>query len=370
MKVLQVNKLYYPHIGGVEIHVRDLAVALHPLVDVKVLTANTRFATVRELIDGVEVIKVASLGRLQSAPLAPSFPLWLRKMNADIYHFHFPYPPGELSFLLAQIPGKLVVTYHSDIVRQRFLLTLYRPFLRRFLSRARSILAFSPNLIAHSFFLQEFKKKCQVIPYGIDLKVFKLTPEEERKVKEIKKKYGSNLILFVGRLIYYKGLSYLLEAMKGVKGTLLVAGEGNLREALEKKARETGIENKVHFLGEASDRELIILYHACDFLVLPSIAESEAFGRVQLEAHACGKPVVSTNLPTGVPYANVHEKTGLVVPPKDSLALAKALNTLLTEDFFRKKLGIQAKKRVETSFTYKAMAEAVMKVYEEVLRPS
>ena len=368
IKVLQVNKLYYPHIGGVEKHVQDVAEALADRVDFRVLVANNRFKTVTETINGIEVTKIASLGSISSAPIAPTFGCRLRRAKPDIFHFHFPYPPGELSYLLTKTNGKLVVTYHSDIVRQKKLLALYRPLMMRFLKKADKILVSSPNLIANSPVLKHFRSKCQVIPFGIDTNRFMFSPQIEKKAAGFRKRFNNkNIILFTGRLAYYKGLSYLVEAMKDIDGTLVLAGEGNERSRLENQANALGVFKRIIFLGKIAEQDLPALYYACDVFVLPSIASSEAFGLVQLEAEACGKPVVSTDLPTGVPYANLHGKTGLIVPPKNSPVLAEAINKLLNDPKMRKDLGEAGKERVNSQFSLEAMAAAVLKVYESCL---
>ena len=367
-KVLQVNKLYYPHIGGVEKHVQDLSEAIKDDVDLRVLVANTTRETVTEKINGVEVIKAASLGMVASAPVAPSLWRWLSRLDSDIYHFHFPYPIGDLSYFLSQKKGKLIVSYHSDIVRQKRLLTLYRPIMNRFLRRADLILAGSPNMIERSPILKDYKDKCRVFHYGIDVKRFEKTDEVKRKVREIRARFNNKkIVLFIGRLVYYKGITYLLEAMKTIDAVLLLAGSGGMEGELKEKVKRAGLEDKVIFLGSPKDEELPALYHASDIFVLPSIARSEAFGIVQLEAQACGKPVISTDLPTGVPYANLDMRTGLIVPPEDSGALADAVNRLLEDEILRKKLGIAGKKRVESEFTIEAMKKSVLEAYAEVL---
>ncbi len=367
-KVLQVNKLYYPHIGGVEKHVQDLSEAIKDDVDLRVLVANTTRETVTEKINGVEVIKAASLGMVASAPVAPSLWRWLSRLDSDIYHFHFPYPIGDLSYFLSQKKGKLIVSYHSDIVRQKRLLTLYRPIMNRFLRRADLILAGSPNMIERSPILKDYKDKCRVFHYGIDVKRFEKTDEVKRKAREIRARFkNKKIILFIGRLVYYKGITYLLEAMKTIDAVLLLAGSGGMEGELKEKVKRAGLEDKVIFLGSPKDEELPALYHASDIFVLPSIARSEAFGIVQLEAQACGKPVISTDLPTGVPYANLDMRTGLIVPPEDSGALADAVNRLLEDEILRKKLGIAGKKRVESEFTIEVMKKSVLEAYAEVL---
>lgn len=369
INVLLVNKLYYPVIGGVENHVRDLAISLSKNLELnaRVLVANTSFKTELQEIDGVEVYKIASLGTFRSTPIPPSFLFWLRKLKSDIYHFHFPYPFGEFSYLLAKSPGKLVVTYHSDIVRQKLLLALYKPFLKAFLKKADKILVSSPNMIEHSPFLKEFKDKCVVAHFGIDVKRFEKTQDVLEQAKEIRKRFGGSIVLFVGRLIYYKGVEYLVKAMKNVKAQLILVGEGPLKNDLKKLAMDLGIEDRVHFVGEVSDEELPAFYHACDVFVLPSIARSEAFGLVQLEAQACGKPVVSTELKTGTSYANLDGKTGFVVSSENSEELAKAINALLEDEPLRRRMGEFARARVNEEFTFEKMAERVFGVYRELI---
>ncbi len=383
INVLLVNKLYYPVIGGVENHVRDLAINLSKNLElnVRVLVANTSFKTELQEIDGVEVYKIASLGTFRSTPISPSFLFWLRKLKSDIYHFHFPYPFGEFSYLLApcltpclsadrasrKSAGKLVVTYHSDIVRQKLLLALYKPFLKAFLKKADEILVGSPNLIKHSVYLGEVKEKCAVVHYGIDVKRFELTENVLKEVRKLRNCYGNKIVLFIGRLIYYKGIEYLLRAIKEVDGQLLLVGKGPLEDSLRELAKDLGIEDRVHFIGEASDEDLPAFYHACDVFVLPSIARSEAFGLVQLEAQACGKPVVSTELGTGTSYANLDGKTGFVVSPENSEELAKAINVLLEDEPLRRRMGEFARARVNEEFTLEKMAERVFGVYRELI---
>lgn len=367
MKVLQVNKLYYPHIGGVENVVRMFVVGLKDKVDIEVLAANEAPRSVVEHTDGVKVTKVASLGRLRSTPMAPGFIPALKKSTSDICHLHFPNPTGELAYLIAKPKGKLVVSYHSDIIRQKTLLKFYRPFLERFLDRADRIIVSSPNLIASSPFLRRVRDKCTVIPFSVPTDWLALTPQIRARADELRAEHGPKMAFFLGRLIYYKGVDYLIKAFKEVDAKLVIAGDGELEPELKKLTEELGIAGKVEFVGPLSSAELAAYYHACDVFVLPSVESSEAYGLVQLEAHACGKPVISTNLPTGVPFVNKDGVSGLVVPPKDVAALADALSRLLGDDALRAKLGAQAKERFENEFAMDVMIERLLDVYKEVL---
>ena len=367
MKALQVNKLYYPHIGGVEKHVQDVAEALTDQIDIEVLVANSDRQAKRETVSGVTVERVPSWGVVQSAPIAPGFYRAIKQAQADIYHLHFPNPIGELAYLAAGSPGKLVVTYHADVVRQRHLRRFYGPVIERLLRRADMIMVSSPNLIESSEWLRPVREKCRVIPFAIDLGPFQPDPEVTARAAGFRERFGTPLVLFVGRLIYYKGLEYLIRAAPDVDAQFIIVGDGIREPELKALAAELGVAEHFHFVGRATDDELPAYYQACDIFTLPSIAESEAFGFVQLEAHACGKPVVSTDLPTGVPYANLHGETGLIVPSKDHEALAAALNLLLADDALRDQLGSRAKERVESDFSMEAMAREILRAYQELL---
>lgn len=366
-KVLQINKLYYPWIGGIERVVQNIAEDLKGKVDMEVLVCRNRGRGRNEIINDVKVMRAGSLGIFFSMPFSLSFPVMLKRLNRDILHFHLPFPLAVISYLLTRPKGKVVVTYHSDIIRQRLARMLYRPFLMKFLKRADCIITASPNLRDNSPVLKRFKDKCEVIPFGIDLEEFRLTSEIAKKAQDIKEKYKEPLLLFVGRLVPYKGLRYLIEAIKEVEANLLVIGRGPLETKLKRLARRWGIGNKIIWMGEVDRRDLVSFYHACDLLVLPSISNNEAFGIVQLEAFACGKPVISTDLPTGVTFVNLHQKTGLIVPPKNSEALSRAINGLLKSPDLREKYGQYARERVEKEFTKELMSQGVLKLYQELV---
>lgn len=372
LKVLQVNKAYYPHTGGVEKHVQDVAESLRAFtnVEVEVLVAAADWHFSRDTVNGVSITRLPNFLTLSSAPIAPSFIWQLRKHKADIYHFHFPYPIAEMAYLLSGTPGRLVVTYHSDIVRQKRLLKAYHPFLLKFLGKAKLILTSSPNLISNSPYLSKFEDKCRVVPFAIDVDKFVASSQVIEQAAERRRRYAGEkpVVLFVGRLVYYKGLKYLIEAMKSIDAVLIIVGEGELYSELRAQVELYGLASRIKFIGWLDQDELLLAYHASDMLVLPSVASSEAFGFVQLEAHACGKPVVSTDLPTGVPYANLDGKTGLIVPPANASLLARAINLLLMDERLRNRLGLAALTRVREHFTLRNMATEIKQAYEDVLR--
>ncbi len=369
MKILYVYKDYYPVVGGIENHIRLLCQGLkaHPDVEPTVLVTNRTGKTVIEEIDGVRVIKAARLATISSAPLSLSLFAWLHRLEVDVTHLHFPYPVGELAYLLAGRSRRLVITYHSDIVRQKYLLRVYEPFLRRVLARADVITVSSPNYMQSSPYLRPLAGKCVVIPHGTDLSRFVATEAVQRRAAQIRQHYAAPLILFVGLLRYYKGISFLIEAMPQIKARLLIVGQGPQGQEWQALARQLGLDDKVAFLGRVSDEELIALYHACDVFVLPSIHRSESWGAVQIEAMACGKPVVCTELGTGTSFVNVDGVTGRVVPPRDPAALATAINALLSDEATRRAMGARARERAQQEFSLETMVDRVLAVYTEVL---
>ena len=365
VKILHIYKDYYPLLGGIENHLRLLVEGLAKRgLEVTVLvTSLTRQTTTLEM-NGVKVIKAGRLATLASTPLSVSLPFIVRRLKPDIAHLHFPYPWGELAHLLWGKSRRTVITYHSDIVRQRSLLRFYEPFLWRLLAKADRIIASSDHYLEGSFYLSRYADKSTVIPYGIDLKRFSSPPAD---AEAIRRRHGSPLLLFVGRLRYYKGLQYLLEAMQDLEASLLLVGKGPMEEEWLNLATELGLAKKVTFLGEVPEEELPLYYHACDIFVLPASERSEAFGIVQLEAMACGKPVVCTELGTGTSYVNIDGLTGLVVPPRDPVALAGAIERLLSDPELREEMGQRAKERVEKEFSHERMIDSTLALYEEVL---
>jgi len=335
-------------------------------VDLHVLVANLRPWTVTEWINGVRVTRVARWGQIASTPLCPSLPHLVAEHRADIIHVHEPNPMATLAALAANSRARVLVSFHSEIVRQRVLRQIYRPLLARLLRRADRIIVATPRHLDFPT-LRPYREKCVVIPFGIDVARFQPNETVQQRAAAIRAEFGPRLILFVGRLVYYKGVEYLIEAMSRVSARLLIVGRGPRERALRRRVRALGLEEWVVFLGEVAHEHLPAYYHACELLVLPSTYESETFGIVQLEAMAAGKPVISTALPTGLAWVNRHGVTGLLVPPANADALADAMNRLLEDDALRQRLGEAARRYVGEHFTRQRMARAVLALYEEVL---
>ena len=367
MHILQIYKDYYPVLGGIENHVRDLSEGLAARGHrVTVLVTNTEPHTLIEYPrPGLTVIKAARSLHVSSTPLSLEMLLWTRLVRPDVVQLHFPYPPGDLAALLVPGHAPLVVTYHSDIVRQRNLLRVYRPLLAWTLHRAARIIATSPNYIISSPFLRHKAAKCVVIPLGVDIERF--AHADERQVAMWRERYGAPLLLFVGRLRYYKGLHVLLDALPAVRTQLLIAGSGPEQAALAAQAARLGVGDRVHFLGDVADEDLPALYHAADIFVLPAHLRAEALGVAQIEALASGLPSISTELGTGTSYANLHGETGLVVPPGDPCELANATNTLLADAELRHRCGAAGQRRATALFGRERMLDGVEAVYQHVL---
>jgi glycosyltransferase involved in cell wall biosynthesis len=369
-RVLQLGKFYPPHPGGMESHLEALCGQLKEKTDLEVIVAaSNSFRSSEELIDGVKVAHLGRLLTLRSAPMCPTMVRRIREAKADLVHIHWPNPAALLAYLASGHSGRLVITYHSDVVRQKVLSRVFEPVLRRGLNRADAIIVSSANYMNSSEVLRPYLKKCRVIPFGIDLKRFERPDELE--VVRLRKQFGSRMILSVGRLVYYKGFDFLIEAMKSVNAHLVLVGNGPLEGELRARIRAHGLEDRVTLLTTVKD--VVPVYHAAELFVLPSIVRSEAFGIVQLEAMACSKPVVNTQLDSGVPSVSLDGVTGITVPPADSKALGRAINSLL-DDPGRATLGQAAYQRVREQFSLAGMAKQTLALYHEVLnsdvRPS
>ena len=216
--------------------------------------------------------------------------------------------------------------------------------------------------------LQPYRSKCVVIPYALDPGQHSVTPAIASRVAALKAEHPEPLVLFVGRLVAYKGVDVLLRAMRDVRARAVIVGDGPLRNELTALAAELDIADRVHFAGNAPADELTALYNACDLFVLPSVTRAEAFGMVQIEAMSCGKPVISTDLPSGVPWVNLHGNTGLIVPPRDSAALAVALRTLLDDAGLRERMGRAGRQRVESEFSIARLVEQTTSLYSSITK--
>jgi glycosyltransferase involved in cell wall biosynthesis len=374
MHILHIYKDYHPVLGGIENHIRVLAEAgVQRGHDVTVLVTSLDRHTRREELNGVKVIKTSRWVNISSAPVSPAMFREADKLGreADIVHLHFPYPLGEMAHLFSGARAKTIITYHSDIVRQKLLRTVYQPFLWRILRKADRLIATSGRYADTSSYLSRFKAKCSIIPLGADVDQFARV--DLRRVDALRSHLQQNttesLLLSVGRLRYYKGFDDLIRALAHIPhARSIIVGTGPMAAAWQQLAQAAGVADRVTFAGEVSDADLPLYYAACDLFVLPANARAEAFGTVIVEALAAGRPVISTEVGTGTSWVNVHGQTGLVVPPRDPSALAAAINQLLSDDQLRDRLGRAAQARAYEEFTVGQMIDRVYDVYQRLLR--
>jgi len=368
-RLLEVTKAFYPVIGGVEKTVYDLATMASDEFDVTVLAVSENRHSSVETMKGFTICKVGKLAKVFSAPLSLQYIPKFRELarSADIIHLHSPYPLGELALHLTRVEVPIVLTYIFDVVRQRILAPAYNPLLRAVLRRANRIVACNPNTPDSSPILRPCRDRISVIPYGIRPEKFVLDEAEQISVRSLKKGFSRPLVLFVGRLVYYKGAEYLVRAAADVEADFVIIGSGPLRAGLVELASELGISSRIRFLEHLPRPEMLAYFHACDLFVLPSVAESEAFGLVLLEAMACGKPMVTTELGTGTSWINQHGETGFVVPPRDPNALAEAIQRLVSDEGLRRKMGQAAYDRVCKVFTRREFGESYIRLFKELL---
>jgi rhamnosyl/mannosyltransferase len=326
--------------------------------------------TAKERCGLVRVVRVGSLGTVASVPLCPSLPFHLWREPADCIVLHEPNPIAASALFLRTPARRLVVWHHSDLVRPWWAPYTYGLVQRALYRRADCVVVSNPVLAARSP-LVRLARRVEVIPLGIDLEPYRaLDRAREARVEQIRALAPGPRILFVGRFVYYKGIDVLIDAMTRCPGTLMIVGDGSLDADLRMQVATLGLQDRVRFIGRVSDDDLPAYYHASDVFVLPSVAVTEAYGLVQIEAMAAGVPVVSTNLPTGVPWVNQDGVTGLIVPPRDAGALADALRRLLEDAALRRTLGTNGRRRAEAMFSRDRTIEAFKDLIETTVRAS
>jgi rhamnosyl/mannosyltransferase len=374
MKVLHVGKYFPPVPGGIETLLKRLLDATANRVENVVVVANAEDIDRIDRYDGYEVHRLARRGEFLLNPVVPGLPRFLRRTLAarvDIVALHFPNLMATVGYLIARpLPGpeKLVIFYHSEVVFDRFpwnvMGKMYYVFERLLLERADRIVVASPNMAAISPQLPRYRDKISLVHYALEERWTELTAEQRKRSESIRYEHGDRLVLFVGRLVPYKGTDVLLSAARDIRGKILIVGDGPLMEGLRNRVRREGLDGKVVLAGNVAD--LKPYFHACDLLVLPSVSHLEAFGIVQMEAMAFGKPSVSSDLQTGVTYINLPGRTGLSFPVGDATKLAGAVNRLLDDGELRRRLGEQARERVLLNFSQAAVGRKILDLYIEV----
>ena len=369
MKILQLGK-FYPVKGGVEKVMYDLMKGLSEMgVDCDMMCASADGGGTRiiRLNSHAELICCRTVCKLASTTISTSLLSVLKSRcgEYDIIHVHHPDPMACLALYCSGYRGKVVLHWHSDILRQRILGRLYHPLQSWLIDRADVIIGTSPVYIENSEALAGVRAKSCCIPIGV-LPV----PYHQEPVSDIRAAFpGKKIVFSLGRLIEYKGHKTLIKAAEYLSDeyVVLIGGEGPLRESLENQIHKAGLEDKVRLLGFVEDKDLPALFHACDVFCLSSIQKTEAFGIAQVEAMSCGKPVVATNIAgSGTSWVNAHGISGLNAEPGDALALAKAILAVSKDESSYKRYSENAFERYKEMFTQQKMLKDCLRVYEKL----
>lgn len=369
MKVMHVYKSYYPDtLGGIEKSIAGIsAVTANLGCDNHLLTTSSKLNLSSQLFPGLRVHYFPQTLQLASCPLSwqafTDFKVTIS--DADIIHYHFPWPFADLLHLSHHINKPSIITYHSDIIRQRVLKYAYTPLMHAFLKKVDCIVPTSPNLFKNSRVLQKFSHKCQVIPLGIDTRAYQHTIDR-KQIQALKVQFGGEFFLFLGVLRYYKGLHLLIEAASDTTLPIVIAGDGPEKEALIALTKKRRLSN-IYFLGKISETHKVALLQACRAVVLPSHLPSEAFGISLLEGLLFAKPLISTELGTGTSYVNQDGKTGLVIKPNDSAALNAALLKLANNDQLVQQMRANAKLRFTEQFNIDVIGQQYFHQYQLIL---
>lgn len=378
MRILQFGRFHNEQQnGGVERHQQLLCKGLAAQgLDVVYLVAAAGLSGSDVMVDGYRLIQTASFGTAFSTALSPAQvfkALALHKEKPfDVLHLHFPNPLAHLASMLFPANVKRVITWHSDIVRQKRLLAMYLPFLQRVTRQADALVAATQAHYSSSNQIPADipERKRRVIPFGLDFASLDLTPHTTMLSAKLKAQAKHKPVIFaLGRHVYYKGFDVLIEAMQHIDAQLILGGDGPLRQSLQDQTEKSGTGNKVTFTGSIPEADLAAYFHACDLFCLPSVEQSEAFGLVQLEAMACAKPVICTQLNNGVNVLNVHGETGFAVPVRDSKALAERINQLINDPALRLQLGEQARSRALNVYSLPAMTASHIRLYQDLVQP-
>ena len=363
MRVVHLGKYYPPHRGGIESVTETLCRGLVARgIDVTVLASNETADSRTDTVDGVRVVRVGRQAEFRSQPLNLGLVKALMSLDYDLLHVHTPNPVGVLTALGVCGNKPVVVTHHSDIIRQR-VLGLAATFAHGLLYRkAAAVVAATPRHLEFSPILKRFRDRAQVIPFALANPIASEGTSWDHSLPD--RWRNTPLALFVGRLVYYKGLAVLLRALERAKDVnLAIVGTGPLKQSLVRMSTRLGLDSRLVFLGNLEEERLHALYRACRYLVLPSTSAAEAFGMVQLEAMSAGKPVISTRLDSGVPYVNQHERTGLIVTPGNHTELACAMERLGTDSALAARLGEGAKHRARNDFASERVLDQWLELY-------
>ena len=370
-KILHISKYYYPFSGGTEQIARDVVLALKGEYEQKIIAFNDGKEDKVDMVDGIEVTKCGCFTKIASQSLSISYGKQLHKamkeFNPDVIVFHYP-NPFVAALLLRELKNskaKLVVYWHLDIVRQKYLKLLFTPQNRSLLARADKVISTSPNYIEGSKWLQSVKDKCVIVPNCINIERMTITSDIENRAAEIRKENANKTIcVAVGRHTEYKGFTYLIQASKLLddRFRIFITGKGELTEKLHEEANG---DNKITFTGRVDDVELKALILASDMFCFPSITKNEAFGLALAEAMYYEKPTVTFTIPgSGVNYVSLNKVTGIEVENRNVEKYAAAMRILAKNRELRQKYGEAGKERVENNFLSTQFCNNIKKLFE------
>jgi glycosyltransferase involved in cell wall biosynthesis len=367
LRVLCFGRFFDDIPGGMQTHVDCLFRALNGKVDYVHLVPSRDSRGSAGQLHGFPLIRTPSInldGSLAISPTLGSKAVAMhREKPFDLIHLHFPDPMSHLASMALPKSIPRIITWHADITRQKFLRAMYRPLQNRALAQAQAIVVYTPKHIESSNDLMAIpREKIQVIPYGFDLQPYQTAHPLAEKLRI---QYGSKVIFALGRHVYYKGYEHLIEAMSKLpqETQLLIGGTGPLTSTWKELAQQSPAKARIHFLGLIPQDEVIAYYQCCQVFCLPAVNQAEAFGAVQVEAMACGKPVVSTRLNNGVDWVNQDGITGLTVPVADVPSLVGALTKLLEDTSLASELGKGAYHRAQSEFSLAALGEKTLNLY-------
>jgi glycosyltransferase involved in cell wall biosynthesis len=353
------NDVFPPVAGGIEKHIDLIRNALPDIRSDVLVCARSRHGNARPVASGVET-RVGELGpRPWSVPIAPTFPVALRRNRADIVHLHMPNPLGELSALLDH-RRPLICSYHADIVRQARVAPLYRPLVQMCLSRASAVVVGSGRLAETSPFLGEYGQRATVVPYFVDTDRCSPSRVADDDRARLRAHYGSPIVLAVARLVYYKGLHLLIDAARSLDASVVIVGDGPLHGQLRAQARDVA---NVHLVGAVNESELLCHFAVADCFVLPSTSRAESFGIAVVEAQAMEVPAIVTDVGTGTVEAISPRETGLAIPPNDVNVLVAAIGELLGDPTRRKLMGRRGRERAVAQNSVRHGAEKIREIY-------
>jgi len=365
---------YFPPVrGGMEQHAGLLTRAVSDVFDTTVIAHGEGRKTIRESLYGAQIVRCGTLATLFSQPISPAYGREMRRSQPDIVHLHAPNVLATLAALRAPRSARIVVTHHADILGREPLRSLALMAYRRVIARAAAVIVSSRNLARFSLDLPDCAGRLHVIPFSTEpeLESFLADDAVRTEAAALRTRLiapDQMLCVFVGRLVPYKGLDVLLHAMAQVPSlALAVIGDGPLMEESRALVQSLGMQSRVHFLGAAEERVKQATYGAANIFAMPSVTTAEAFGISQIEAMRWGLPVVTTDLPSGVPEVGVPGETSLIVKPRDIAALAAALQRLCNDADMRRRMGEAGRTRARTLYSFDAFRTRMRDFYTGVL---